>query len=304
MKNKGFTLVEVLGVIVILAVIFVLVFPSVKNVLSQSKETVYDAQINKILKAAYDFTLKNPEYLPNYKQKSFVTLAELKIEGLIDVNIKNPKTKKNFEDNMVVSINNVGNGYSLKTENSKLEGNYLYKIESNNGVNISLLPELTINNIQKNSDGNYIKILNLNDNLENFTYSATSEGKDITNKVKKYITKDGISVDSINTRESGIYKINYVVVNDKGYSALTILNIIVADTIPPTITFPEDTVISKDLTDYNLLKGVSCEDNSGFCDITYSNEIDYGVVGIQTIKYTVKDPSGNTINKKRVITIE
>ena len=53
MKNKGFTLVEVLGVIVILAVIFVLVFPSVKNVLSQSKETVYDTQINKIF---YNFS--------------------------------------------------------------------------------------------------------------------------------------------------------------------------------------------------------------------------------------------------------
>ena len=53
MKNKGFTLVELLGVVVILVVIFLLVFPSVNKILFTSKKTVYQTQINKILNAAY-----------------------------------------------------------------------------------------------------------------------------------------------------------------------------------------------------------------------------------------------------------
>ena len=59
MNKKGFTLVELLAVIIIISVVITLVFPSVSSIISQSKNTVRDVQINKILDAAYDYTLKN-----------------------------------------------------------------------------------------------------------------------------------------------------------------------------------------------------------------------------------------------------
>ena len=59
MKNKGFTLIELLAVIIILSILIILVYPSVTNVMTKSKETIYQKQINTILNAAYDYTLQN-----------------------------------------------------------------------------------------------------------------------------------------------------------------------------------------------------------------------------------------------------
>ena len=47
--NKGFTLVELLGVIAVLILIFMLAVPAVNKVIHNSENTIYDIQINKIL---------------------------------------------------------------------------------------------------------------------------------------------------------------------------------------------------------------------------------------------------------------
>ena len=129
MNSKGFTLVELLGVIIIIAIISILIIPSVENVIKKSNDTVYNNQINTILKASYDCTLKNISLLPDEGEINYLTLGELKILGLIDSNIKNPKTNKNFPDNLVISINNVGADYIYDKNTSILKGNYLYKVE-------------------------------------------------------------------------------------------------------------------------------------------------------------------------------
>ena len=41
MKNKGFTLVEMLGVMTLLAVIFALVYPNIMNMMEKGKENEY-----------------------------------------------------------------------------------------------------------------------------------------------------------------------------------------------------------------------------------------------------------------------
>ena len=52
------------------------------------------------------------------------------------------------------------------------------------------------------------------------------------------------------------------------------------------------------------MSNVSCEDNSGKCNIEVSGSINYGVVGKYIIEYKATDPSGNTTTQKRVITIK
>ena len=93
-------------------------------------------------------------------------------------------------------------------------------------------------------------------------------------------------------------------VDNNGYANTAILSVIIADTTTPSITLPKENKISKDETNFDLLKNVSCEDNCGYSDIEFSGEFDFGVSGKYIITYTAKDPSGNTATKKRVITIE
>ena len=305
MNNKAFTLIELLGVLIIISIISILVFPAVSNIINESKDTIYQAQINAILKSAYDFSIKNTSYLPSVGEKKFVTLAELKINGLIDIDIKDPITEQKFRDDLVISIEKVGTNYNYDKKVSKLEGSYLYKVELDNHDDSSLLPVITLNGLTKNSDGNYILILDLNDEFNAISYTATSNsGKNLTNRVKTYITVDDIATDEIDTSESNIYKMYYIVVDNEGYSNMSILSIIIADTTKPIISLPSNNKISTSVSSMDLLDGVTCEDNSGYCDISVSDSINYGTPGKYIVEYTATDPSGNTTTSRRVITIE
>ena len=164
MNNKAFTLVELLAVIVLLMVIFLLVSPAITNVVKQSKDTVYNTQINTILKSAYDYTLKNTNSLPSLGNKSYITLGELKTFGLIDANIIDPSTSQLFPDNLVISISYVSTNSSYDKSIAMLEGNYLYKVEFEKLENKNLLPTINLSGINKNSNGDYIIVLDLNDN--------------------------------------------------------------------------------------------------------------------------------------------
>ena len=109
---------------------------------------------------------------------------------------------------------------------------------------------------------------------------------------------------SVNTSVSSIYKINYFVIDNEGNANTTVLNVIVEDITQPSINLPSNNKISTSTMNVNLLEGVSCTDNSGFCDITYTGSITYGVAGKYVIEYTAQDPSGNTTISRRVITVE
>jgi competence protein ComGC len=305
MNNKAFTLVELLAVIVLLMVIFLLVSPAITSVISQSEDTIYNTQINTILKSAYDYTLKNTNSLPSIGNKSYITLGELKTVGLIDANIIDPSTSKLFPDNLVISISYVSTNSSYDKSIAMLEGNYLYKVEYDKLENKSLLPTINLSGINKNSNGDYIIVLDLNDNFNNINFTAHSyDNVDLTSRVKYYITSSNEVVNSINTSKSGIYKIYYSVVDDEGYANSIILNVIVADNTAPSLELPKTNTISEQVSSMNLLDGVSCTDNSGFCDISTSGTINYGTKGKYIITYTVTDPSGNTTTAERVITVE
>ena len=306
MTQKGFTLVELLAVLIILAILFVISVPLMTEILDQSKNTLYKKQIDTILNASYDYTLKYINYLPEGDNLNYITLGELKYEGMVDYDLTDPKTNERFQDELVISINKVGAGYKNEDINAKLKGDYLYKVEVDK-LNESkvLKPIITLDNLIQNSDGNYIITLDLNQEFSKINYSATSvNGIDLTDNVKKYILLNDIPADDIVTTDSGIYKVYYTVVDDSGYANTAILSVIIADTTIPDIKLPKENKISKDVTSFDLLKNVTCNDNSGYCDIEFSGKIDFGVTGKYIITYTAKDPSGNTSTKKRVITIE
>jgi len=304
MSNKAFTLIELLGVLVILAIISFLIFPTISSVIDNGADVTYKKQIKTILSATYDFSLKNMSYLKESGEVSYVTLGELKYYGLIDVDIKNPKTKEKFPDNLVISINNVGAGYKHDTSNSELFGDYLYTVELDNLNKFSLQPTIILNGLTKNSNGNYSIVLNLNEPIQQITYSASSKnGDNLTDKVKKYITLDGTAVDNIDNSKSGIYKVNYFVVDEDGYATMTVLNVIIGDNVAPNLVIPSNKTISTNVSSIDLMDGVECSDNSGICDVDVKGSINYGTLGKYIIEYTAKDPSGNTTVAKRVITI-
>lgn len=304
MNKKGFTLVELLGIIILIAIIISIVFPGVTGVLRKSKKTIKDIQINKILDSAYDYTLKNTNLLPERDEVIYITLNELKKENLIDSNIKDSTNNENFKDDLIISIANI-----KYTDNigiySKQNGDYLYTVEfefmksSNYDNNRPLISF-------KGYEIPVIIDLNLGDASPIIEYTAESvDGTDLTSKVVKNIICNSKKREKIDTSKAGVCYINYSVVDKNGYSRLSTVSIIISDNEKPELHIPEEkVVINSNVTNYDLLKGVTCTDNSGDCDIKIDGSINFGVIGETTIKYIASDPSGNTAIKERAITVE
>lgn len=112
MKKLGFTLVELLAVIVIIAIISLVTVPTVSNSLQKYKTKVCETQINQIVSAAKSWGADHIYLLPSEictegnddKCKIEVTLSELTKQGYIE-DVKNPMTKEKFDsDNVKIEI--------------------------------------------------------------------------------------------------------------------------------------------------------------------------------------------------------
>ena len=113
MKKKGFTLVELLAVIIILSLVLVIAVPSVNKYIKQSKEKAYNTQISTIIEAAQAYASANSGLLP--RKEEFVvkiTLGQLKSSGLIKEEVKNPNDDKYFDDALTIEIKKKGETYT------------------------------------------------------------------------------------------------------------------------------------------------------------------------------------------------
>ena len=88
--KKGFTLVELLGVIIILGVIALIAFPIVNKSIKSSKEKALEQVINNIEKAAYEYSVKNDIGYQTFYNK--IELSTLTSAGILKDNIVNPVT--------------------------------------------------------------------------------------------------------------------------------------------------------------------------------------------------------------------
>ena len=91
MKNKGFTLAELIGVIVVLALISLVTIPAVSNTLKANRIKLCKTQISNIIAAAKSYGADNLFSLDTISGVSLETLIKY---GYIDDKIQNPVTKE------------------------------------------------------------------------------------------------------------------------------------------------------------------------------------------------------------------
>lgn len=83
MKKNGFTLAEMLGVIIILALLALVVFPTVANLIKSSKDKSYQEQVNYITDAASNWIVENASTLSKTGYKC-LSVADLKSSGFLE----------------------------------------------------------------------------------------------------------------------------------------------------------------------------------------------------------------------------
>ena len=98
MKNhKGFTLVEILAVIVVLGLLAAIITPVVSNLLKDSEESLSNEQINNIIVIAKKYAIEHSDILPDLDSGDSYELdiETLIADGYIDINnFIDPRTKK------------------------------------------------------------------------------------------------------------------------------------------------------------------------------------------------------------------
>ncbi len=144
MKSKGFTLVEVLGVIMILSALVVIVFPGVINSVKNKSKDVDETTESLVLSAAKLYVSENSSSFKERRKNVYcVSLSELKEKEYLTLPVEMQYTKEDITDKKTVRITyNIGFNYEL-VNNNECTPYELYYDPLLNGSDPDLMDGLT-----------------------------------------------------------------------------------------------------------------------------------------------------------------
>lgn len=285
--KKGFTLVELLAIIIILGAIFAITFPLVTDNIRKTEEKAFNLQKEQIIAAAKDMVIKEYVVIPD-KQSITLYVGELKRKGFLPIKMINAKTKLTISNESNVVISRENNSYSYDVN--------IIDLEEESTENNENAPVIRLN-------GNYVEYVEINTKYVEkggTAYSNTGSSLILNSPQIKSNDNEGGEID---TSKLGTYKLIYSV-TDKGLTTTNIRTVVVRDTISPVIYFPENNIVkASEISGFDVEEGVYAIDNSkGDITVTHESSLS-NIPGKYVILYTAKDSSGNTTNAKRVITV-
>jgi len=113
MNNKGFTLIELTAIILVLATIFLISFPKFMNMAISDEEKKYENMIDNLCLAGESYIYNNIDEFKQYftvDNKIEIIIEELIVYGNVDNNLNNPKTEKSVKNDILT--------YTVMSDNS------------------------------------------------------------------------------------------------------------------------------------------------------------------------------------------
>lgn len=269
--KKGFTLVELIAVIVLLSLIALFTFPSVNKTIKDRKEALYNVQIDNIKASAVSYIDKNGLLKDN--DKVIVTLCQLKQNGFTDEKIKNPINNKYIPDDSKVIV-------------TKDERIFIYGTDGNTTctVNDTTLFE-------------YVEVgSEYKETIDVSLYTATIYSGDTV-------------VNKIDTSKLGSYFIEYVSSNKKINKYVYIVDttspsILYKDKVNGSNEIGKSTITIEANQGVFIPYNVIVSDNSGeVIEPTISSNVNLRIPGSYYVTYKASDSSGNTTIKTQVIKV-
>lgn len=101
MNDKGFTLIEIIAIMVVLVGIFLVSFPSLTNMAKSDEEKKYDNMVNDLCTAGKTYMYSNMDLFPELSSVNGeveLKIIELILYGNVDKNTLNPKTELSIEN--------------------------------------------------------------------------------------------------------------------------------------------------------------------------------------------------------------
>ena len=112
MKKNGFTMVELIAVIVIMTLILLIVFPSINSTIKNSEEKKKQETLNNIYMAAENYLLANYDNykIDNIGDTTYIYITDLINNNYMSIDTLNPNNDSSFSNKDVVKITRQDNG--------------------------------------------------------------------------------------------------------------------------------------------------------------------------------------------------
>ncbi|MBS7020637.1 MAG: DUF5011 domain-containing protein [Firmicutes bacterium] len=281
-KNRGFTFIELLAVLVILAFIVLATVPAVSGILDRNKQRLYREQVNLIVRSSKDWAAKNLDLLPKKNQDLplYLDLADLSKGGFIDSDkVYDPRTKQEMHG-------------CVRIQFAKNKYQYEYLEKPCTEYTDSLMPVITV------SGGDNQKV-EINTTYKLPTVTARSASGTALTVIGPEIKTNGSKVTSITTNKLGqVYTLTYNTTDTAtGYKREYTMTLTVVDTKPPVITVLGSTTsqtiqVAKGAT--FVVPTATVTDNSGqSIKATVSGSVNTSKPGSYDLTYMATDNSKN-----------
>lgn len=315
-KKKAFTLVELIGAIVILAIILLIAVPTYTNIVNKQKEKAYQTQVELIISKAKDWALKNQDKLPTNGGITFLDLSTLVSSGYVDNSaINDPRDGKVMNGCITIIYDNNSNQY-----------NYAYNDLTCADLRETYKPTFVYEN--KNTEVEVNSIYTFPTKI-----TITNKNGKILESTGPTIKKGNITTDTINTSTIGdVYSVTYDTYDPDLQSTYSdTYTVTVVDKVGPVITINHPANAKTSSNDYskdhevyivqgntyNLPEASVKDDSCGISGTdtkvnnctntlkyTKSGNVDASNQGVYQVKYTATDSSNNqtTLTLSVVIT--
>ena len=281
--DKAFTIIELLGVLIILAIISLITIPIVDKSLENSREAAYRRAVNNIIHAAKEYGTSNDlGYSP---KRSPLFVSELQDEGFLTLNIKSPIDESEMNGCVWYYWDEDHKQYIFEYDNictieaPSIDITYNASLINSNGwakenIAATLVGTGEIKYCISNSECEPIEAV-----------VNGSNTKFITNEGTSYICASSTNILGESTSICRNFKLDKTAPTIDGLELITV-----------------DRFGSVDLN-----SGVIVDDNLSGIDGTYTitpNAIDTSTAGTKNVTYSVSDIAGNVTTENRTIKVE
>ena len=197
MRNKGFTLVELLAVISILSLLALITSTVISNSLREAKKDLTVTQVKSIKLAAQAWGSDNINKLPISNSCTYITLQDLIDDGYIESKVINPTTKDELSTDLKIKISSQQNKKNLIYEVNSTNVNGCTYI--GNTIHVDLPKGLTP--VVYDEDKKSWRVPNTNEEWYNYDEqmwaNAVVLGKGKTKRPGEKVTVEGENPDAL-----------------------------------------------------------------------------------------------------------